>query len=318
VKFTHIQMAVAEFIALPDCPRQRDTERHLKYALKNHLMDPSPTHMLVHAARVGHTHAPIFKIDGNTRALAWSMGLLKPFSNTVTVAVFEVKTMAEAMEIYTHFDNPNSSEKSPDRMSGMMRLSEFKPKSGYFQGAMISTMLNVAHAVAFNYDRESAFKTSIEKQKIAEENFVEFLDEIRQVDNLRVPVKRADNTKLGSGIVAAMLLSQRAVNQGRLGSQEQFEEFWTSYIQCSGNKIGNKRDAVQVLTEYVNSTREKRTTVDVIEKCNKALAAFQGYVKGKNDYIKMIPAENPEIFRQNPESQKYNNRVKRKKFRLAA
>ncbi len=43
-------LSVQSFIELPDNPRQRDTEVHARKAVKQHLAESSPTHVMVSAA----------------------------------------------------------------------------------------------------------------------------------------------------------------------------------------------------------------------------------------------------------------------------
>src|SRR5260370_461566 len=62
----NIELTVAEWLEIPDNPRQRDTERHLQRA--KHLMTPAPTHRRVAMAQAT-TDDRRWKLDGHTRAI---------------------------------------------------------------------------------------------------------------------------------------------------------------------------------------------------------------------------------------------------------
>ena len=118
-------MSVSQWIAVPDCPIQRDTERHASKA--KHLLKPLDIHAVTFAAEL--PDGSLVKLDGHTRALLWKRNQVR-HPPEVRVNVIPVKNIAEANVLYGTLDSKDALETASDKISGGFHAIEFQPKSG--------------------------------------------------------------------------------------------------------------------------------------------------------------------------------------------
>lgn len=250
-----IKMSVSDWIAVPDNPIQRDTERHAAKA--KHLLVPMPTHSHVSAAKL--PDGSLVKLDGHTRALMWQRGMVaKP--PHVEVAIISVKSIQDAKDLYTHFDSKDAVETAVDKISGGFRDIGFQPESALLKSGQIGSALRIAWIVMHGYAKEKAAKNTYEMVN-------EFSAEILALDELGLGKRAAF-----SGIIAAFLLSYRKYD-------EQCLPFWRAVFGNAGNKVNGKMDAVQAINEVIlarkrNSTCGSAADMDL---CSRALHAYEKY-----------------------------------------
>lgn len=135
-----------EWYAVPDCPRQRNTEERVKKVLRGHLKHASLTQANVAAARL--PDGQLIKLDGHTRAYLWEHGLLaRP--ERVVVTVIPAKNMDEVLEMYTHYDNSGATEHLADQLSGAMREHSVLLHSGCLSSLYASSLRQV-NSLAFS------------------------------------------------------------------------------------------------------------------------------------------------------------------------
>ena len=93
-------MTAAEWAAVADNPRQRDTVSRASKA--KHLDVLEPTHTIVSIAEL--PDGKRFKLDGHTRAYKWQADpkLAPPFP--LDVRVYVVADLAEVKRLYMHFE----------------------------------------------------------------------------------------------------------------------------------------------------------------------------------------------------------------------
>ncbi|AEK57889.1 hypothetical protein Atc_1240 [Acidithiobacillus caldus SM-1] len=138
-------MSVADWCAMEDNARQRNTEKHARKALRGHLREPSAAHAMTTAAQL--PNGRLIKIDGHTRAWLWEHGLLTP-PESVLVTVIPVSDIDEAKTLYMHFDDPRAAETLQDRLDGALREHELVLRSGCF-AKLYGSSLRVAHKMVF-------------------------------------------------------------------------------------------------------------------------------------------------------------------------
>ncbi|QNH71651.1 hypothetical protein V1VFAS_121 [Rhizobium phage V1VFA-S] len=159
---TQETMTVPAFVAINDHPRQRDTERHLKSAIKKHLAQPSPVHKRVNIAVFEGVR---YKLDGHTRSMAWDRGLLKA-PKEVKADIYHCETRDDLLEIYSHFDNKAAVETTPDKLSGALRQAGVAVVSEALAKYSFATALQVASRALGGectdlYKNAEEFKTEI-------------------------------------------------------------------------------------------------------------------------------------------------------------
>jgi len=144
-------MSLKRWFAIPENPRQRGTEERARKASRNHLKSPHPTHRNVSAARL--PDGSLVKLDGHTRTFLWaSKKLAAPADGTVTVTIYDVRDIDEAMSLYDAFDSPNAVMTSQDRIAGGKREHGLVLYSGCLSGptSLHSTSLKMADGVALH------------------------------------------------------------------------------------------------------------------------------------------------------------------------
>jgi hypothetical protein len=274
-------MTVRQFINIESCPRQRNTELHAKKALASHLSKPSPVHLNVSIAKL--PNGRLIKLDGHTRAFLWNAGDLEPLSSNVEVRIYAVKNMKEVTELYEHFDNVNQGKNSADQISGKLREVNWDPKTLFFQKCKFNQVLFCAYDVIYNQGKRSSWAGGDELKYERYRLIEEFLPELKEIDNRLNIVYSKGAVK--SGIIAAMIVTQRAVMKKKIGSQELFVKFWSDYITDNGIKTGREKNAVQAYRDYVVEKGAGNTVI--YDSCVKGLGYFSGFCENKS-YIRAI------------------------------
>lgn len=247
-----VPMRVADFCAVPDWIGQRDTERHLAFALKRHLSSYSPAQ-----ARVAMAVLPDgrrYKLDGHTRALAWSRGLLKA-PPIVMVDVYYPKSVDEARALYRTFDAPEAAERAADRVHEALR------EAG-LAGRLKSPLLakgGIARALLLATG-ESDMLLAVRASRGA----------LLALDALDPPAKL-----FRSGVLAAALAELRAAAGEAL-------PFWEAYARRRGIKDALGMDAPEALARVVDHLRAARSFGGAadFDLARLALALSDGYRRG--------------------------------------
>jgi hypothetical protein len=253
-----IEMSVSEWIAVPDNPRQRDTEKHLHKA--KHLLSPSPIH-----ARVSMAISPTgerWKLDGHTRALAWHRNMVTPPAK-LFVDVYPVRDAAVAREFYLHFDNAVAVETGADQIAGAYREHQFSPKSKLLRRGILSNALRLADGLA----RGQRFATKKEESTVYE-LIGSWREELTWLDSLNCSIQRFK----GPLITAALLSCRRY-------SGAEATEFWRLYNDDAGEKLEGAMDPVEALSRVVLKNTVAASPVDMV---GKALAAFEGHRENRS------------------------------------
>lgn len=228
-------MTAAEWAAVADNPRQRDTVSRASKA--KHLDVLEPTHTIVSIAEL--PDGKRFKLDGHTRAYKWQADpkLAPPFP--LDVRVYVVADLAEVKRLYMHFDGKAAVETAADAVFGGMREARISPKSEFVRRARFAAALTAA----YSYICGDLVKVS------HYERVRYFHKQIRSLDTFVGATKR-----MCSPATCVYLMAHRkhgdAVN-----------EFFLRFIKDEGVKDGKRRDCVQwfteLMSEYVKAARGK-------------------------------------------------------------
>jgi hypothetical protein len=222
-----ISMSHQQWAQIQDNPIQRNTEAHAAKATKGHLQRTSTSQALVHAARL--PDGTLVKLDGHTRGLLWSDGRL-PAPSAVLVAVHDVHSMADAVELYKEFDSPMAVEGATDRLSGAYRFHGITPSGKILVHGGITSALNLLNRGASIYESVGDWKQELL-----------LLDEID-----------AAPAAMPAVVICAALATLRRHGPTAL-------EFWRLYAAGSGTRIDGKSDGVDELTRIVADLRARKT-----------------------------------------------------------
>jgi len=274
-------MTVREWIAVPDNPIQRDTERHAQKA--KHLHTPKPTHWIVFACEF--PDGKIVKLDGHTRALLWKRNEIpQPRSGHVECHLVPVKNEAEAMDLYRTFDSKEALETVADKVSGAFGHLKFHPDSVLLQRGGISSALKGVWNVYCGRAMSSHEQKRDSNGKIKKVPF----DIYAAIDEFATELFALDSYNLkpgecASGVLAAFILTYR-----RHGMK--VVPFWTAVFGNGGERSHGKMDGVQAVVELIlGTTRRGRGTNwnTINDLCARCVMACEKWLE--NEYFIQVP-----------------------------
>jgi len=123
-------MTIDDWIAVPDNPVQRDTERHARKA--THLHALHPTHQVVEMARLPNGEQ--YKVDAHSRAYLWDgrlagEGIRPERPRLLTVNVWACQSLADVKRHYDTCDSKAAVVTLPDKLHGAQRELELRFRS---------------------------------------------------------------------------------------------------------------------------------------------------------------------------------------------
>lgn len=221
-----IKMAPKEWLAVPDNPRQRDTEAHARRA--RHLREPHPTHAMMNMAELPDGRR--FKLDGHTRIYLWATGeLLLP--NSLSVQVWRCASLEHVKQLYSTFNSSKAVETGGDKIVGGLRELGL-----VFESDLLKKRRYLA---ALTLDYELMFGQTAARTREPYDYLAYWAPELTLLDSCNGTFKR-----FHAGTVAAALVTLR-----RYGPEA--VPFWAAYAAGAGQKIGGEMDAVQALDERI-------------------------------------------------------------------
>lgn len=259
---TMIRMTVPEWIAVPDCPRQRNTV--FRAAKAKHLRSPSPAHFSVSMAVL--PDGGRFKLDGHTRAHLWATGEV-PAPAEVVVTVYPCPDLEAVETLYTHFDSKSAVESTRDEVFGLLNaLGATMGSEVLKNGNNVVTPVRLVHSVVFG---EAAMRATPLRRLLSV-----WLPELVEIDRVN-PTR----FRFSSGLIAAALLTI-----GRDGARA--TDFWSRHERREGVKRDGRVDALQALDDKVGSIKASGTagSAKVRELMLYGVAAYDAHLRGA-DYL---------------------------------
>lgn len=255
-----VSMPLAEWVAVPKNPRQRDEIVRIEKNRATHLMVFEPKHAEVAMAVLPNGER--YKVDGHTRTAVWQLGLAKAPS-TLTVDVYACADIAAAQLLYDHFDNTAAMESGTDRVTGAYRQAGISPNCAMLKAGEISTAIRQL----YYYIHRTSPKKHM-KNIVINEGVLLFAKEIELLD--KVSPTRA---LFPTGILMGALLTFAY-------EPKNATTFWSEYAQGGGNKVDGRMDAVQALHERRMKDRKKGNSVKDSALMATSIAAVGGYKRG--------------------------------------
>jgi hypothetical protein len=266
-----LEMPVAEWIALPDHPRQRDTIRQAAkghWKLARRANGPvAESHRWVIAAELD---GKLYKVDGHTRALLWNLKKLKSPAS-VYATVYRCQTRAELIDLYGTFDSQAAVEKQQDRVTGAMRQLHLKFQSKRLRYGAITDALSIAmRGVARGKDASGKQYDEFDVY----EAFEMFAPELRLLDAVD-----PQPDVFHSGVIAAALLT--------LALDVQTIGFFVRVSKPTGKKKEEPPfDPMQAIRWLMKNTRQEgtgRAKITQEDICSTVLGAIDIWKRGEDD-----------------------------------
>jgi len=274
-----VQMSVPAWVALPEHPRRRDTERQ---ARKEHWEAAraavGPVFESLRWVVAAELNGEYFKVDGHTRALLWERAQLRrpPF---VIAQVFRCASREELNALYATYDTQLAAETLYDRVTGAYREWGLNLTSQRLRTGTIVDALSIAcRGIARSTERSGCEE---EFDVYAAVGY--FARELALLDTVNPQAEH-----FPTGIVAAALLSL-AENPSTL-------EFFRRLSHREGSKQAGLPDPVEaVLEQLVALKRRKSARVrsEQEDLCARTLAAVRAWGDGPTteNYWGQVPLQ---------------------------
>jgi hypothetical protein len=266
-----VEMEVADWIALPSHPRQRDTKRqaakpHFELARRASDAVKESLSWVVAAEFRGQ----IWKVQGHARALLWNIGSLES-PRAVYATVFRCSTWQALLDLYTSFDSKDAAETAIDRVIGAYRQHGLDLKSKRLRYGMIADALWLAlRGVARKTD--TGAQSSHDDLDVYQAVGV-FRNELIMLDSVS-----PDPDVFQTGVVAAALLGL-AINPEGL-------PFFAALAKNEGCKKGSMLDPVEATRQLIEGVKKSRSSwvrSSHEELCGKTLRAYSIWSRGPSD-----------------------------------
>lgn len=221
-----IMMPTIDFIRLPACKFQRNTEEHAK-KIRPALVKSIPEHQIVGAFEL--PDGTRCKANGHTRSMLWASGEI-PMPKEVLVIISYPQNDEEMRERYYSYDNSLSTEDTKDKIYGASRALGVQFKSKMCQSGRFGNAFNMA------------------SPRNMKESFDQF--EFWKNDLLALDQLGPTSVNFPNPIVAAFLLTYRKHGASVI-------PFWRSWAEQSGIKDHNGRDSVDTLAVWLSAIKKE-------------------------------------------------------------
>lgn len=242
-----IKMTPQQWHAVLPNPRQRDTEGRASRAL--HLRASHPTHSIVFAAEL--PGGDLVKLDGHTRGYMWVNGMTSPVPSAVDVHVIPAKSMAQAKEMYGHFDSSKTVEKARDKVFGAYRESSISPESGLIKSGPITSAIK-------KLGSDDVY--SLVKQ---------WKRELEALDSLGIPAK-----KFSAGMLLGALIFVRVRGDRGL-------EFVSLVAADAGTRTAGGSDGVDAICRHAYGPGAKSGEMVIRDTAGRFVSAGEAWLAGR-------------------------------------
>ncbi len=236
-----VELSTEQWAALPDHPRQRDTQRQ---ASKAHWTQArvaqGPALEALRSVVAAELEGRIYKVQGHTRGLLWTTGKL-PDPGTVFATIYRCRNREELNNLRATFDTQSAAETMFDRVSGAYREQHLTLTSKRLRNGTIVDALSIAMRGFARGD-----DTSSKEDFDVYEAVRVFAPELRLLDTVD-PQPETFHT----GIVAAALLSL-ALDPSTL-------EFFDRLSRAQGSKKDGLLDPIEGTLWIINRIKRQRS-----------------------------------------------------------
>lgn len=270
-----IEMTVAQWIGIPDHPRQRDTERRAKADSGRHLHEYKSIHKHVHAVKY---NGKLYKADGHSRAFLWDSGKLRhPPGGMVSVTVSFAKTEREFLEVYEWFDSSYAVKTGRDQLFGAVKECGLDIRSGLLLTFGWSTQLKRADKYKHSniYDTVAEWKdviAGLDGMGLTSKHFPQLIglmltairrDGVITATKFFVPVFKGEGVQDArgkDGVRAACEFLEDKKSKGAMSGYENWDDIdckvWSAYEQYKAGRFIRPKSKLQpskVFLELVSS-----------------------------------------------------------------
>jgi hypothetical protein len=245
-------ISVADWINVPDNPRQRNTIQRAGLAKSDHLAKYSPSQVSVVMARMNGNI--LCKIDGHTRAHLWKTRNLElPPNGNVIATVYHVKSLEEAKALYDQHDSRSAVKKTNDVLYSTVQEYGFHLESPLLRPCTFSWQLEILERMSHSY---LSFPMIVEKWK----------PYLIQLDNLWL----SNRYKV---LIGFMLVAIKYKGIEIAG------EFLAKLDKGQGSHNSEGMDGIDALVHTINYRRSKNMMNKEIHRKETWEVAWSGFMK---------------------------------------
>ncbi len=237
-----LKMPLAKWLAVPDAPVQRDTERHWRKA-KSYLTKLREAHYTVHMAVTAAGF--MYKLDGHTRSYGWANGLTETVPDYVNVVVHYVKDENAVIEEYYTFDNSGQVKDAADQLFSAFKQFDIEYKSPFFRGCkgIVAAMKEALWEVGKLYEIPGA-PANLRRASVA--TCVQFFQEqLRALDSIDPTYARFSGPPTAAFMLAHFKYTELKKHVSDV------VDFFRLHQNDAGVKNGKQHDAVYEVTKIM-------------------------------------------------------------------
>jgi len=236
-----VEMSLAAWIAVPEHPRRRDTERQAK---KEHWeaarVAAGPVLEALRWVVAAELDGQHYKVDGHARAVLWASGRLKAPS-CVIAQVFRCRSREELNALYATFDTQLAAESLIDRVTGAYCEHGLTLTSQRLRAGWIADALSIAYrGVSRSTER---YVSDADIDIYAAVGF--FAKELQLLDSLN-----PQTDLFPTGVLAAALLS--------IAEEPQALDFFRRLSERQGSKKDGLPDPVEAVLEELRTLKSRK------------------------------------------------------------
>lgn len=235
-------MTLAQWLAVPDAPVQRDTEKHWRKA-KSYLSTLRESHYTVHMAVTDDGKQ--YKLDSHTRCYGWANKLTDAVPDYVTVIVHYVKDEDEVIDEYYTFDSTGQAKDAADQLFSAFKQFDIQYNSSFFRGCkgLVAALKEALWEVGKLYEIDEA-PANLRKASVA--TCVKFFQEqLRALESLDPTYARFSGPPTAAFLLAHFKYTELGKNV------EDVVEFFRRHQNDEGVKNGKLHDAVYEVTKIM-------------------------------------------------------------------
>jgi hypothetical protein len=264
-------MSVEGWVAIADNPRQRDTERHARKAVRDHLSKYHPVHQFVQMGEL--PDGSQYKLDGHTRALLWGNGKLPPPA-FVYVDVWDCADLEQVKSLYRTFDYKGAVETGTDQLQGAMREARIELRSPYLNTGRFGTAIREA----FSYVAGAHSNTGLAKQAFDHwDNPALIYSAVRYFAN---PLQALDQLEITQAKFPTGVMMGAFITLSRpYPAVSATWRFWAEYSAGKGYQGDDGMNAVRAFMDTVARNRKDRRLSRRIELFAMTLSAVEAFIR---------------------------------------
>lgn len=245
---THRKMTLKQWLAIPDAPTQRNTEKHAhKVATRAYLGKLKSAHTHVVMAQL--PDGSCYCCDGHTRRYMWVNGMTDQVPEHVDVEVHQVDDIEGVLDLYESYDGAGQVKTASDQLYSAFKQFNVPTESKFFQSCagIVSALKEAYREVAKAYDID----THGESRRLSVATVVEFFREHLVALDAINPKSCQKGPNFKGPVTTAYLMARYKYSE--LGQNvAEVDAFFDAYNNDLGKKNGKFYDPIYSVTKTMS------------------------------------------------------------------